>query len=109
EAVGDGLGDVLGRGVDALVVLVVVEVGVVVLVGDLDEAGVDGVEVNEQAVGVEGGALDGCGDVPVVPVEGLADAGDGDSVGGGELGLNGDGEHGPSIAGGGARGGCPRV
>lgn len=48
----------------------------------------DGVEVADESVVVEFGAAEAGDDVPVVPVEVLADPANGDGVGGGEDGFD---------------------
>ncbi len=74
EGVGDVFGDVFGGGVELVEGWGFVEVGVVEGGDDLVEVGFEFVEVEEEAVGVEGWAFNGDGDAPVVAVEGFAGA-----------------------------------
>ena len=99
----DVLGDVFGGWVEAAGGLVegcgFVEVGVVEFFEDGIERGFGGVEVADEAVLIEPIAPDFDGGEEVVAVERFALASDGESVSGGEGGLDGDGEHGARVGG----------
>ncbi len=60
---------------------------------NFSEVMLDVVEVQEEAVGIEGVAGEGDGDVPVMAMERLAHAADEDGVRGGKHGLQLKGEH----------------
>lgn len=66
----------------------------------------DGVEIDEEVVVVEGLAGDADGGEPVMAVRGFGDAIDSDSVGGGESGVDGEFEHGVRLWGRWVRGQC---
>ena len=93
EGLCDVAGDVLGGRIETIEGGCAVEVGVLEGAGDLGEEGLDPVEVDEEAVGVEGVAGKGDGDVPVVAVVWLALTGDEEGVCRGEGGFDGEGEH----------------
>lgn len=61
---------------------------------DAGEVLLSGVEIPEELIGVEDGAFDGEGDVPIVAVEWLALAIDDERMCRGEHGSDADGEHG---------------
>lgn len=94
KLVGDVFGDKFGGGVEGVEGGGFVEVLVGEGLADVDELCLDGVEVAEEAVVVEGLSCDGCGGDEVVAVDGFLGAEDGDGVGGAELVGDLDGEHG---------------
>lgn len=89
----DVAGDVFGAWVELVEWGEIVQVVVLEGFYDFVELVLDGMEVAEETVVVEGVAADGGGDFPVVSVDVLAGGADGEGVSGAEGGIDGELEH----------------
>lgn len=87
-------GDEFSGGVEIVEGWGFVEVGVGKWGADVEEFGVDGVEVAEESVVVKVTPDNGCGGFEVMPVEGFVGAEKGEGVGGTELVVDLDRKHG---------------
>ena len=92
HGVSDKPGDALGRRVDGVERGALGQIGVAEGIEQVAEGGLDGVEVAEQAVGVDLGAFEDEHYTEVMPVDGFSRARDGQGVGGAELVLDADRE-----------------
>ena len=97
DAVSEVFGDVFRGWVQRVEWRRGVEVGVGERAEDVGEGVVEGVEIQEQAVGIQGWAAEGDGEVEVVAVDRFGYAADEEGVCGTELTVHGDVEHGGRV------------
>lgn len=97
DALGKVLSDVFGRGVQRVEGWCGVEIGVIEGPENVGQGMIEGVEIQEQAVGIQGWAAKRDREVKVVAVDRLEYAADEEGVCGTELTVHGDVEHGRRV------------